>query len=59
MRMTGRTPFLSDTVTGRCASESYMPPAPTILTSAAEAGLIEAMEKLYDMYNNGIGVELD
>ena len=30
-----------------------------LITSAAEAGLIEAMEKLYDMYNNGIGVELD
>ena len=30
-----------------------------LITSAAEAGLIEAMEKLYDMYNDGIGVELD
>ena len=30
-----------------------------LITSAAEAGLIEAMEKLYDMYNAGIGVELD
>ena len=30
-----------------------------LITSAAEAGLIEAMEKLYDMYNEGIGVELD
>lgn len=30
-----------------------------LITSAAEAGLIEAMEKLYDMYKSGIGVGLD
>lgn len=30
-----------------------------LITSAAEAGLIEAMENLYHMYNAGIGVELD
>ena len=30
-----------------------------LITSAAEAGLIEAMEKLYDMYNTGMGVVLD
>ena len=30
-----------------------------LITSAAEAGLIEAMEKLCDMYNTGIGVGLD
>ena len=30
-----------------------------LITSAAEAGLMEAMEKLYDMYKDGTGVELD
>ena len=30
-----------------------------LITSAAEAGLTEAMKKLADMYNAGIGVELD
>ena len=30
-----------------------------LITGAAEAGLPEAMEKLYRMYNEGIGVQLD
>ena len=30
-----------------------------LITSAAEAGLPEAMEKLYKMYDEGIGVQLD
>lgn len=30
-----------------------------IITFAAEAGLPEAMQKLYQMYNEGIGVEID
>lgn len=30
-----------------------------LITSAAEAGLPEAMEKLYDMYSGGLGVDLD
>ena len=30
-----------------------------LITSAAEAGLIEAMEKLYDMYSTGIDVGFD
>ena len=30
-----------------------------LITSAAKAGLIEAMEKLFNMYNAGTGVELD
>lgn len=30
-----------------------------LITSSAQAGLPEAMHKLYEMYNKGIGVELD
>ncbi len=35
------------------------PKAIELITMAAEAGLPEAMKKLYNMYNEGIGVQLD